>query len=258
MSEIENEPEEEEPDEQEEVQEPEPEPESEPVVVRATAMPIGKGKAMKKKPGRPAKTATVQSKRAVAQDIVQEEEQDAALANAFKAVQAAMRKSSTAEEAKAKLNEALSAIGNLDDQTARHLAASEEFQQAMLKIAGAAQGKPGDPLLDEKGREIGRIPWTLDYMKEIYPEWSWIPPRTDTLSINGVDVIVYEGVQAKGPKCFFDLQMQSIESERQAARAGVAILSGSPVAYGDGFSMDVGWHKMTEEELLNQPGNREV
>lgn len=243
------------------VPEPEPEPEPEPVPVRVgrtVARPVGRGKQARPPRRQPAAVQQVPSRKAAVSFPEEEEEQDQALANAFSAVQSALRRSANAEEAQEKLNSALAAIGNLDDKTARHLAASEEFQQAMIKIASAAQAKPGDPILDEKGREIGRVPLSFKDMQEIYPEYSWIPPRHDIIEVNGVSVEVWEGVPAKGPKIFYDIQMEAIAAERRAANAGREILEHSPVAYGDGFSLEVGWRKMSDEELLAQPGNREV
>jgi hypothetical protein len=275
MSEIDNEPseEEEQPDEQEEVQEPEPEDEPEeakPATARATvtvhpvtARPQSKVVKPKGKGGRPKKaapvarpvSATPRSSTGTLNEAQYDEEAEA-LQGVMNSILASKRAAATEEEAKGAMDNLRTAMGKLTPETARHLAASEEFQEAMLRIASAAKARPGDPIYDDKGREISRVPMTFQDMCEIYPMYEWVPRRNDIIEVNGVSVQVWEGVRAKGPKIFYDVQEESINKEREADRSHLAVLTGSIAAYGDGFTADaIGWHKMTDDELLAQPGN---
>jgi hypothetical protein len=270
MSEVENEPnEEEQPDEPNEEEAPTEQEKEEQEVRRAVPVNVtrvAQAKSAKKKnkptgrpPGRPKTATPVPAARSNPNGTLNEAEYDEeadALQGVMNSILASKRAAATEAEAKGALDNMRAAMGKLTPETARHLAASEEFQQAMVRIAGAAKARPGDPIYDDKGREISRVPLTFQDMQEIYPEFSWVPPRNDIIEVNGVSVQVWEGVPARGPKIFYDIQMESIAKEREINRSHLPILAGSPVAYGDGFTAEpMGWHKMTDDELLAQPGN---
>lgn len=235
---------------------------AQPVMVSTPRSPVKNKGGRPKKTGAKATVSRVANVGPINRAPVKEDDQTAsdraALMGIADMIGATRQKQMNTATAQSLIAELAAATTGLSDEALRHLANTEEFHAAFERLGKTAGRSPGDPVFDEKGRELYREPWTYEAMCKTYEMFRWMPPRDDIIEVNGVAVQVWEGREAVGPKIFYDIQMQSIEAERQAGRSHHEILANGPLRYADDVSVGVGWHKMTTEELLAQPGNREV
>lgn len=252
-------------------EEPEEQPEEEPIeeptqpIMVSTprvGAPKNKGGRPKKKMGAKATVSRVSNPGPIQRAPVQEDDvtanDRATLMNIADVIGASRQKQMNTATAQSMMADLASITSGLSDEAMRHLANTEEFHATFQRLSKTAGRSPGTPVFDEKGRELYREPWTYEAMCKTYEMFRWMPPRDDIIEVNGVAVQVWEGREAVGPKVFYDIQMQSIEAERQLGRSHHDVLANGPLRYADDVSVGIGWHKMTTEELLAQPGNREV
>lgn len=194
----------------------------------------------------------------------QNDEQDdaaiaAAMSNVLKDVVKAEKQSRDKEQAQKALKLFQEAVGKLSDEGFRILSANTEFQEMAQKVGQRSGTQPGSPIFDGNGRQIGYQPYSYDDFCRIYPMVTWTPPRDDVIEVNGVSCRVIGHIENTAPSIFRDIQMESWRAEL-AAMAGQnqrRTLETSPYAAADGVTLEVGFYKMTDAELLRQPGNVE-
>lgn len=156
-----------------------------------------------------------------------------------------------AEEAKRAL---IDALNDVDDETASRLFADDEFQDIISSVYRKSGGNPGDPLYDEKGREIGRVPLTPEYQMEIYDMVEWTPMKTQVISVNGVDWKVFAGLVNKTPNIVRDVAMEAWRQTNEAMASQRQVLQENGAA--DGITFEVGWAGKAEI-TGNTPGWQE-
>lgn len=162
----------------------------------------------------------------------------------------------TKRQAKERAQQFVNLLSEVDDETFKLILADDEVQSLTQKMQLMSGDKPGDPIFDDKGREISRVPWSAEYMQEIYPMVEWTPMRTENISVNGVTWRVWEGIPCKTPNIIRDVAQESYRMTRAANDMQMSILQETaPV---DGVTLHAGWRKLTNEELEAQPGNRTV
>lgn len=187
-------------------------------------------------------------------------EQEAAATELVGKMFAARRQTLDAERASELIAEAQSLLGRVDDATFRQMTGNEEFQDLFLRASTQSGKNPGDPIYDDKGRMIDRVPWTAEFVWETYPTVEYIPPETEQVSVNGVSFQVFEGIPNKVPSIIRDIHMESYTARRNAVRGQLAALENSQYRASDGVNLTVGWapKAKTAEDILKQPGWAEV
>lgn len=177
------------------------------------------------------------------------------LSEVFGRIVAAEKRARDKDSAEAALGDIKSAVGSLSPEAFRILTESEQFQQLADKVSRQSGTKPGDPIYDEKGREIGRVPLSYEDMCEMYEMVDWTPMETTVLSVNGVDLKIFEGMVHRTPNIFRDVAMESWNARRRIDSQRLQAIDGSSYRYADGTSVEVaGYRKETPEELIQKYG----
>lgn len=148
------------------------------------------------------------------------------------------------------------ALASLDKDALDAILGNEDFSNIVAELAMKSQrsGKPGEPMFDGQGRQIGKIPYTYEYLCETFPMVEWTPMRTCPISYNGVLIHVWAGETVKTPACFRDIYM---DSELQTAKAlGQQAKILASAGGSDGSSVSVGWYKESDEELERKYGKQ--
>jgi hypothetical protein len=171
----------------------------------------------------------------------------------------AEKKARDATTAKEALAEFKAAVSGLDGETLRRLLA-EDGVQGILETAAAAGGsKPGDPILDDKGRELYRIPYSHEWLVEHMPMVKWIVPQEpfgrriwEHTSWNGVgcQAVLRVGEEVETPSCFRDIVMESWQQITRTLANQAHVLAGVGSRAADGVSLEVGFQKATTQELV--------
>ena len=185
------------------------------------------------------------------------EEDEKALKRFMTALTRASGEKRSAERARMAMMQLMNALGDLSDDTFKTVVANDDFQTILGRVQKVSGDKPGEMQYDEKGREIGYVPWSYDYMCELYEMVSWSPVKSMPIGVNGVNIYVQEGIIYSTPKVFKDIHDDHITSERNIGRVQREALANSPFYSADGHSIETGWRKVTNEELLAAPGNVE-
>lgn len=140
----------------------------------------------------------------------------------------------------------LTLLADVDDLTLSKILADDQVQEAMSRLHFIGDPKPGQPVLDDKGREISRVPYDSEWMQNNYEMVSWTPMKSDVIEVNGVPWRVWEGVPCQTPNIIRDVAMESYRKTKEAVDLQTSFLSDSPARYADGVTHQVGWHKIDE------------
>lgn len=214
----------------------------------------------KRPPGRPKKAKPAPRANPIvqaAEEIAAEtqlDSEDAGLAQAFRQIIAARNSAADVKSAKRSVEDMVEVMGRLSDEEFRILAGNSELQEIVNRVARTADLAPGSKIFDERGREMGYVPFSLEDFKKIYPMQTWVPSRSNMcISVNGVSIAVWEGVEVTTPKCFYDVEMEALAMQRRFNPSAVA--PASQAAYADGYSeIAPGWRKRSDEELIRTEG----
>lgn len=150
--------------------------------------------------------------------------------------------------------EALKALSHLNDEALELIYASPEGKK-MIEDAhnrANANAKPGSPILDSNGRQIGKVPYSLEWCYENFPTVEWTPTRTTEISYNGVAIWVNAYEPVKSPACFRDIFENSERDRAMALRRQGDVLQ---QAAGPNSVVTVGWRKASDEELERMYGS---
>jgi hypothetical protein len=188
-----------------------------------------------------------------------EETSSLSIEEAFRKVMKAQRLARTrrgVREAAQVLNEALS---GLNDEDFRQVMASDELQELAGRAAAASGGNPGDPVRDDRGREIYRVPYSYDWITSNMPMVTWTVPQEpfgrriwEAPSWNGVicPVPLRNNEEVTTPICFRDIVMEAHRQIVRALSSQEQVLAGVRPRAADVVSVGAGFVKPTEEELL--------
>lgn len=203
--------------------------------------------------GKPNPLVAAAEKVAVAEPEESDPEADG-LADAFRKVIAARNSAKDLKTAKRSIEDMAEAMAGLSDEDFRVLMGNAEFQDIMNRTAHVAELSPGSKIYDINGREMGYVPFSLGDFKNIYPMHTWTPSRDNMcISVNGVSIAVWEGVEVTTPKCFYDIEMEALQLQRQSNPD--TIIRTSTKNYSDGvMPVERGWRKRTDEELIRTEG----
>jgi len=180
---------------------------------------------------------------------------EAAFAKIIEAKKAAGSKKRAGEAVKL-LSEAL---GSLDDGDFRQIVASEEIQELLHRTTANTASKPGDPVLDDRGREIYRVAYSYDWVVTHMPMVRWtVPPNPfgrrvwEPPSWNGVScpVVLRNATEVETPSCFRDIVMEAYQQVTRALEGQVNVIAGVGARAADGVGVESGFMKQTEEEMI--------
>lgn len=188
------------------------------------------------------------------EEMEEASEEEAKLQSAMNQILRASRDSKNVNKAQAALDTFRDAVSGLSDEAFRLIMGNSEVEEIFTRAAQTSGVKPGDPVYDQNGRQMGTVPYSYEDFCEIYPMHTWIPQRTDRIEVNGVALQVYEGLETRAPKIFYDVQREAIMAEREAVTGQRATLENSPARYADGITHEVGWYKESPEELVRKYG----
>lgn len=161
----------------------------------------------------------------------------------------------TERQAKERKEQFLALMADVDDETFRLMLADDEVQAAVQKMGMASGGKPGDPIYDDKGRQVDFVPWTADAQREHYPTVEWTPRRTEVFDFNGVPWQVYADRVNKTPSCIRDIALETYARRSYAENQVASLVADTPLAAAmEGTTFDVGWYKMSPAEIEKSPG----
>lgn len=193
------------------------------------------------------------------------QDQDAAIANlqgALSRLQTARKKGESSAAAKKAMGELTKAVGGLDDETFRELMATDEMAD-LMQVATAQRGEilPGGALYDDKGREIGRQPYSHADAERIFGVVTWTVPQHPygrriwpSVTWNGVDcpVPLRVGEEVTTAACFKGIVEESYRETTRTLQNQSnihAALSGGR-AEGSSVEAGTGFHKQTASELV--------
>jgi hypothetical protein len=178
----------------------------------------------------------------------------------FKKVMAAKKAASNQKTAKNAAKMLQEALGGLTDEDFRQIIASDEMQELLGTATAAASGtKPGDAVYDDRGREVFRVPYSYSWVEENMPAVTWMVPQHpfgrrvwEPPSWNGIScpVALRVNTEVTTPVCFRDIVMDSFRQTTGAIENQQHVLAGVGARAADGVSLEAGWKKDTEEDLL--------
>lgn len=199
------------------------------------------------------------------EETPEETQDDAAfdnLAAALQRVKVARRKGENTAAAKKAMGDLTKAVGGLDDASFRELMATDEMQD-LMQAATAQRGdlKPGDALYDDKGREIGRVPYSDQWIAEHMPEVEWTVPQHPygrrywpSVTWNGVScpVPLPVGETVRTASVWRDIVMESYNETRRTLQNQGGIHAALAGGRAEGASVEAGsgFYKPTVAEMV--------
>lgn len=181
---------------------------------------------------------------------------------------AELQKVDKQRSSKKKLESFQEILGKLDAEDMELLLNNDQFAKEIDRLAALKEAnlRPGTPIYDANGRHISDVPYTLDWCmnpENMEQVTGWTVPEHPQgqsfweASWNGVSIVGAVGERYNGP-VFFKTQVEDcIRAQREAMRNIRNTMMNSPHYAADGVSVEVGWHKASDEELLSDPRNRE-
>lgn len=181
--------------------------------------------------------------------------EESSLAGLFHRLAAAEKGERDQKSAQAAIEDIKATLSELSDEQFRIVAGDAAFQTLYEQAAVKAGDEPGSPVYDQNGRQIGIVPFSYDWCCEHFP-MEWYMPRRNNMAIswNGVTVSIWEGLKTYLPKCFIDIEEESLAAERNANREQLEVLKGSREYYADGVTLEAGWYKESPQELVERYG----
>ena len=83
--------------------------------------------------------------------------------------------------------------------------AAEQLVREELNKIEAPNKSPGSHIFDNRGRKIGKQPWTMGEIEKVFSLIEYTPDETVPVTWNGVSIQCFAGVSQLMPTCFKDI-----------------------------------------------------
>jgi len=161
------------------------------------------------------------------------------LAGLFVALKQAQQKRTT-KEALALVTEA---FGKLDDASLAEIVNTPIVKSILDKVSTTGEDRlpPGDYIRDNEGRVIGRVPWTTDDIRRVFPMVTFTPFETLPVTFQGYTVQLVAGEEITCPSIFHGIYQDHLRAIREAGELDRKALADhfGPANY----NIEAGWRK---------------
>ena len=146
----------------------------------------------------------------------------------------------TTKEAVALITEA---FGKLDDASLSEIANTPIVRDILGKVSTIGEDRlpPGSYIVDKEGRVIGRVPWTVQDIKDTFPMVDCTPAETIPITFHGHSVQFTAFQEIRCPSIFVDIYKQHLQALREMDGLNVKALEDH---FGPGkCKVEAGWRK---------------
>ena len=135
------------------------------------------------------------------------------------------------------------AFGKLDDASLSEIANTPMVKDILGKVSTIGEDRlpPGSYIQDKEGRVIGRVPWTVQDIKDTFPMVDFTPAETMPITFQGHSVQFTAMQEIRCPSIFVDIYKEHVQALREMPALNAKALEDQ---FGPGrYTIEAGWRK---------------